>query len=58
MITRQLGKSDLWITMTGAIVGVRSPEEAAQMLDGADWRLSDDEIAQVRAALEQPPAAK
>ena len=37
--------------VTGAIIGIRSAQEAQQMLNGCDWNLTDEDIAVIDKAL-------
>ena len=37
--------------LTGAIIGIRSEQEALQMLDGLDWHLTQEEIQAISHAL-------
>lgn len=37
--------------VTGAIIGVRTPEEARQMAEGVDWQLSAEEMRQIDEVL-------
>lgn len=46
-----------WVLMnpaiTGAIVGARNPEQAAENAGAADWRLTDAEMAEIKQAIEE-----
>ncbi len=37
--------------LTGAIVGVRNQNEAREMIGGADWRLTPDDMSIIEGAL-------
>ena len=39
--------------MTSAIVGARRPEQVDENVKGADWRLTTDELAEIRASLDE-----
>jgi len=43
--------------ITGAIVGMRSPEQAKQMVRSAEFQLGSDEIAEIENYMEANPAA-
>jgi aryl-alcohol dehydrogenase-like predicted oxidoreductase len=43
--------------VTGAIVGMRSPEQAQQILRAADFRLSGEEIGEIENYLRTNPIA-
>jgi len=37
--------------LTGAIIGVRSQDEAREMIGGADWKLTPDDVSLIEHAL-------
>ena len=43
--------------ITGAIVGFRSPQQVAGILDGAEYRLSQSELGEIEQAMKQETAA-
>ncbi len=39
------------VALTGAIIGIRNEQEAAEMLGGLNWQLTDQEIQTIEQVL-------